>query len=612
MRIRILLLSLALLLANLASAKTVYLLVFTDDNDASIGSSCTQTRKYISNTFVPDIKRYTNLPVVDKYYYGSLFSVANLNNALAGLSTNSSDVIIFYFAGHGYNRGYNDYPTLTLGVSGTPIAQRSKDLLAVYNTLMNKPHQLLLCIAEACNAVHRVNGIADNMITSFPSNVFSVNHFRELFNATGSYMASSSIKGQKSYSAEGSPGMFTCGFRKAFNEVVEESSAGTATWQSVLSKTISNTEYIAMESGYEQTPQFTKGAYVKESFTINGMTPRGYDEKGNLVSTSSTYAADVARLEFRLNYTSSKETVITYRLSNAEKVFGNNNSPQGYTYNVKLQAGTNASMNHYWGWDTKGNYKAGDYKYEVFKDGKLVYTKSFSLLRKYGETSYLMVDNKTATSASFTYDGGSETFYIRTDGDSYTIDYLPSWCSVSNKTSTSFTLQCSQNTSGSSRSDWFRVKSGDKTVRINVSQNANTSAITGSIENVWVEHNIVQYVGMYPQKGMKIHVKFTVNNMLHKTGNIAAYFSFQNGQQLKDFNNSYRTQDGHVTVQGSFTPNYTNCVYNDYQLFMPYTELHCPAGTSHLKFSVEICEQSTGSWRLIDSSSDVNFTYTGY
>ena len=52
MRIRILLLSLALLLANPTSAKTVYLLVFTDDNDASIGSSCAQTRKYMSNTFV--------------------------------------------------------------------------------------------------------------------------------------------------------------------------------------------------------------------------------------------------------------------------------------------------------------------------------------------------------------------------------------------------------------------------------------------------------------------------------------------------------------------------------------------------------------------------------
>lgn len=612
MKIRILLLSLVLLLANLASAKTVYLLVFTDDHDASIGSSCSQTRKYMSNTFVPDIKRYTNLSVVEKYYNGNRFSVANLNSALSSLSTNSSDVIIFYYAGHGYNRGYNDYPTMTLGVSGTPIAQRSKDLLSVYNTLRNKPHQLLLCIAEACNAVHRVNGIADNMITSFPSHVFSASHFRELFNATGDYMVSSSIKGQKSYSAEGSPGMFTCGFREAFNEVVEESFAGIATWNMVFSKAISNTEHIAMESGYEQTPQFVKGAYVQESFSINGMTPEGLDGNNNVVSSSSIYASDVARLRFRLSYTSSKEVTVTYRLSNAGNVFSNDNSPQGYTWTVKLPAGTNKSVSHNWGWNTKGNYKPGDYKYEIFKDGKLIYTKNFSLLRKYGETSYLTVDNKTAVSTSFSYSGGSETFYVKTDGDSYTVNYLPSWCSVSSKTSTSFTLQCEQNTSTSSRSDWFSVKSGDRTVRIDVSQKANTNLITGSIERVWVEHNVIQYVGLLPQKGMRIHVKFTVNNMLNKTGNIAAYFNFQNGTKLMDYNMVNRAGDGQVTVQGSFTPNYTNCVYNDYQLFMPYAELHCGSGTSYLKFNIEICEKTTGSWRLIESSSEVNFTYTGF
>lgn len=612
MRTRILLLSLALLFANLTSAKTVYVLVFTDDNDASIGSSCTQTRKYMSNTFVPNIKRYTNLSVVEKYYNGSRFSVANLNSALSGLNSNSSDVIIFYYAGHGYNRGYNDYPTITLGVSGTPIAQRSKDLLSVYNTLRNKPHQLLICVAEACNAVHHVNGIADNMITSFPSHVFSAIHFRELFNATGDYMASSSVKGQKSYSAEGSPGMFTCGFREAFNEVVEESFAGTATWTSVFSKTISNTEHIAMESGYEQTPQYVRGTYVQESFNINGMTPEGLDENDNIVSSSSIYASDVVRLQFRLNYTSSKEVTVTYRLSCAGNMFKRDDSPQGYTWTVKLVAGTNKSVTHNWGWNTKGNYKPGDYKYEVFKDGKLVYTKNFSILRKYGETGYLTIDNKTAVSASFSASGGYETFYVRTDGDSYTVEYLPSWCSVTNKTSTSFTLQCSQNTSTSSRSDWLRVKSGDKTVRIDVSQKANANIITGTIDNIWVEHNVVQYVGLFPQKGMRIHVKFTVQNMLNKTGNIAAYFNFQDGTKLMDYNMSYRTSDGQVTVQGSFTPNYTNCVYNDYQLFMPYPELHCGSGTNYLHFNIEICERTTGSWRMIQSSSPVNFTYTGF
>lgn len=612
MKNRILLLSLVCLFSGLVSAKTVHLLVFTDDNDQSIGTSCAQTRKYISNTFVPNLKRYTDLQVTEKYFYGSRFSVVSLNSALSSLNTTSNDVIIFYYAGHGYNRGYNDYPTLTLGVSGTPIAQRSKDLLDVYNVLQKRPHRLLLCIAEACNAIHHVNGIADNMITSFPSHVFSARHFSELFNASGDYMVSSSIKGQKSYSAEGSPGMFTCGFREALNEVVEESYAGTATWTSVFSKTIANTEHIALESGYEQTPQWIKGTYVAETFRINNVELRGLDDKDAVIGSSSMYASDIARIQFRVNYSSSKEVTLTYRLSNSEKVFKNDESPQGYTWTLKLLAGTDRSYTHNWGWNSKGNYKPGNYKYEIFKNGKSVYVKTFSLERKYGETGYLTVNNQTAVSTSFSSNGGSETYYVRTDGSAYEVEYLPGWCTLTNKSSTSFTIQCSANTSSSSRSDWLRVKSGDKTVRIDVTQQANTNTVSGTIEQVWVEHNVVQYIGLQMMKGMKIHVKFSVNNMLHKTGNIQAYFAFQNGNNLADYNGLYRAPNGQVSVNGSFTPNYQNCIFNDYVLFMPYSELHCGAGTSYLKFHVEVFEGTTGVWRTFASSNETNFTFTNY
>lgn len=612
MKIRILLLSFVCLLANIASAKTIYLLVFTDENDQAIGTSCIQTHKYFSNTFVPDLKRYTGLTVVEKYYNGGRFTVADLNDALSSLNTNSNDVIIFYYAGHGYNRGYNDYPTLTLGVGGS-IVQRSKDLLDVYNKLRNKPHQLLLCIAEACNAVHHVNGIADQIITSFPSHVFSETHFRELFNnATGDYMVSSSIKGQKSYSSEGSPGMFTCGFREAFNEVVETSYIGTATWSAVFTKTIGNTEHIAMESGYTQNPQWIKGAYVVETFDINSVYPKGLDENKNIVGENSIYASDIARIQFDVKYSSSKDVSLTYKLSNSQKVFNNDESPQGYTWTMRLPAGTNRTYTHNWGWPSKGNYPPGEYKYEIFRNGKLVYTKIFSLLRKANETGFLTVDNKTSVSTSFSYSGGDKTFYVKTDGTSYIVEYLPGWCTLVNKNTSSFTIRCIDNTSSSSRSDWFRVKSGDKTVRIDITQSANENSVSGAIEKIWIEHNVVQYIGFQMFQGMKIHVKFTVNNMLGKTGNINVYFLFQNGTKLMDYNGLFRASDGQVTVGGNFTPNYQNCVYNDYVLFMPYSELHCAAGTNYLKFGVQIFEKTSGTWRAFSSSDYTNFTYTAF
>ncbi len=610
---KILLLSLVWLIAEFVPAKTVHMIVFTDDNDQSIGPSCRPTHKYLSGTFAPNIRQYTGLTVSDTYYYGGRYTLAELNKAVASLNTNADDVIIFYYAGHGYNRGMNDYPTLTLGVSGTPISQRIRDQLDVYNALRKKPHRLLLCIAEACNAVHGVRGTADNTITSFPSHVFSAAHFKELFDATGDYIVSSSMKGQKSYSSEGSPGMFTCGFREAFNQEVETSNTGTASWSRIFGNSVTNTEHIAMESGYTQRPQWMKGEYVKEELTINNVQVAGLDANDKVIGSygGTIYASDVARLSFKVDYSSSTAVNLTYKLTNSSgNNFSNDKSPSGYTWSVDLPAGNNTTQTHNWGWQTTGNYKADTYTYELFNKGKSVYRKTFTLYLKQSEMSYLTVDGKTAVSSSFSSGSGSQTYSVSTNGGSYDVSLLPSWCTVTSKGANSFTIQYSANTATSARSDWFQVKSGDKTVKVSVTQNANPNTVSAAFQNVWVEHNVVQYVGFMPVKGMKIHAKFNVNNMYNRQGLIHAYFYFQNGTMLMDYNGQYRAPNGQVTVYGNFTPNYTECIFNDYVLFMPYTELHCGAGTSYLRFHMELFENTTGSWRLMATSTNLDFMFT--
>lgn len=112
---------------------------------------------------------------------------------------------------------------------------------------------------------------------------------------------------------------------------------------------------------------------------------------------------------------------------------------------------------------------------------------------------------------------------------------------------------------------------------------------SAQINEVWVEHNIFQN----NQKGLKIHIKFQIFNMLSLVGEIAAYFytkpSFwRKAKPLKDENNSYRSQNGQVSVGSTFIPAYQNCVYHDYELFIPNFELHQPKGKHNLTFSIEI------------------------
>lgn len=96
------------------------------------------------------------------------------------------------------------------------------------------------------------------------------------------------------------------------------------------------------------------------------------------------------------------------------------------------------------------------------------------------DASYLKVDNKTEVSSSWSGSAGSETYYVSTDATDYHVTLLPSWCEVTNKTSTSFTISWEANTSGSSRSDWFRVESGDCRVKVNVTQSTGGSSSGGS------------------------------------------------------------------------------------------------------------------------------------
>jgi tetratricopeptide (TPR) repeat protein len=128
--------------------------------------------------------------------------------------------------------------------------------------------------------------------------------------------------------------------------------------------------------------------------------------------------------------------------------------------------------------------------------------------------------------------------------------------------------------------------------------------ITGRVEKVWVDHNIYQN----GYKGMKIHVKFTVYNMLGKTGNCVAYFEYSNGTNLRDYNGSYRTKSGTVSTSTSFTPNYENCIYENLVVFIPYSELHLSSGGTHsLRFKVEI--HSSRKKYYITQSEYTYFTY---
>ena len=127
------------------------------------------------------------------------------------------------------------------------------------------------------------------------------------------------------------------------------------------------------------------------------------------------------------------------------------------------------------------------------------------------------------------------------------------------------------------------------------------------IESIWVDHNQM-WDGV---KGMLIHVKFTVHNMLNRSGQCIAYFYYNDASDtpLQDINNSYCTVGGDVSIGKNFTPNYESSRYDDFTLFMPNSELHV-TGKQSLKFYIGIYDNDSKEW-LCDNSAWQYFMY-GY
>ena len=203
----------------------------------------------------------------------------------------------------------------------------------------------------------------------------------------------------------------------------------------------------------------------------------------------------------------------------------------------------------------------------------------------------------------FDSDGGSQEITISTDVEWEISVNVADWAQLT-KYSNSVVLSVPRNTSRSSRSDYFEIKADNYTRRVNFSQNGDDSPYA-QINRIWVDHNEF-YNG---QKGMMIHIDFEANGLLNHTLNPVAYFEFSDGTALEDYDGSYRTTDGHVSVGDTGVSNYEGCQWKDFKLFMPYEQLHMSSGSYSLQFSVNIYDKSDGNKCLVRSEK-YGFTFS--
>src|SRR4030095_12721084 len=136
--------------------------------------------------------------------------------------------------------------------------------------------------------------------------------------------------------------------------------------------------------------------------------------------------------------------------------------------------------------------------------------------------------------------------------------------------------------------------------------NSNKNFTPGaSFDKLWIDYDVYDN-GI---KGMKIHVKFTAYEMKEMDAFLAIYFQSddENATWLMDKNSKYNSSDGYVAVYRNIKPQYDPAVYNDLDVFMPYSELDLDQGEYDLAMDVKLIYKAGG---VISKLTKYYFEYT--
>lgn len=172
------------------------------------------------------------------------FTAAEVDQEIASLSVQKNDVVVFYYSGHGYNQGTDQWPTLNFKDKNYWLS----DILKQLNG-RTRSAKLVLCVADCCN-----KGMNNAALPAESFNPISSANMKTLF--TGfqgrkTVLMSASKQGQYSWSDLQRGALFGICLRNAVYKYTDNSN-DTPTWEAIGERV---KETTLRSSGNKQEPQ---------------------------------------------------------------------------------------------------------------------------------------------------------------------------------------------------------------------------------------------------------------------------------------------------------------------------------------------------------------------
>lgn len=239
----------------------LHLLAAMDTRDRFLGQGAQAALQVIQDQFSAAAKSI-GYDYKASVLAGEDFQKNNLESTLGDLEIRDTDILVFYYFGHGfrYTNHATRFPSCFVGKNGIDHPdQAAYALTDIYKTLVDKKARLTLVFAECCNNEIGIPAPIDNYVASRPMSVnfASKDRYKALFlGNTGSILLASSDQGQASW-ATSTGGYFLDSFMDAFQYQVSTGNTKPVSWNSLLEDTKLRVKKVAGSKNRIQEPIFT-------------------------------------------------------------------------------------------------------------------------------------------------------------------------------------------------------------------------------------------------------------------------------------------------------------------------------------------------------------------